>query len=1003
GVGVHLVDHGRLITNSVDSPVTAGATQYICAGWILAGNDPTSGTGHVMTMTLTNDAVLAWQWTTNLLNPSVLSFSAETFTAAEASVSTYLTVIRTGGSNGEVSVSYRTADGTATGDRDYTPATGTVVLADGVTSNTAAVELFHDLQYEPDETVLVSLFNAAGATLAAPTGAVLLILDDDADLGQRTLDVVSAHGQPDPPAGAQVFDYGIRLTGSVTGLVEEGTTQYVGGGWAGTGSVPESPPPGYTNVTPAFLLTNNSSITWLWTTNVYFVPGAGPNGWVAGDAAGWYSLGAGVTVTAAPVIAYSFAGWEGDVPPGQVMDNPLSLILDQARAVTATFSPNAGENLLNNPSFEQAGTSAVRALYWDQGDPDTHGATSGTATRVNWRSYSGTWQGAIQGAYSGAGTEGEFWQEVPATPGEEYRFSGWFWADNGDPYGPWGAGEQVMKIEFYSGATQGVALLHAATSTLAGVVQNWESRSMDAVAPTNADWVRVVILARDVSYDGSMQMDDLKLEILQTLDVPAIQQVSPVDATSCSVDWSSVAEATGYVLDVATNEAFQPATRASDLFISEYGEGTGSERYIEIWNGTGSEVDLTAYRLWGISAGGSWFESSLALSNTLADGAVHVVVNNNCTSAVLRTAADQFAANTAPMNFSGDDAVGLARVLGVVTSLIDAVGTSGGDPGTGWGVAGVADATANHVLVRKSSITAGNTVWATCTNEWMVYSVNTWDDVDTHTMDTTAGDFVAGYETRDAGGVTSLTVTGLTTGVTYYFRVRATNAVTHGAWSGTYEATLDSSYGILATAGEHGSIAPSGLVNVAAGQGTNFIVQADPYYSIAAVTTNGAAISLPAGLSTYTVTWSQVTGTGTVHSSFAERLADAYTTPWWWLAAYELTNAETSFNEAELQDLDEDGHPAWAEYGADTDPGDPLSVLKASAVVDGTAAGYTIRWPGSTNRYYHVYGITNLAFDFERVASNLPGTVPVNIYTDTVFQSENPVYYRVRVLPAPEE
>ncbi|MBU1910036.1 MAG: chitobiase/beta-hexosaminidase C-terminal domain-containing protein, partial [Verrucomicrobia bacterium] len=161
GVGVHLVDHGRLITNSVDSPVTAGATQYICAGWALAGNAPTSGTGHVMTMTITNDAVLAWQWTTNLLNPSALSFSAETFTAAEASVSTYLTVIRTGGSNGEVSVSYRTADGTATGDRDYTPATGTVVLADGVTSNTAAVELFHDLQYEPDETVLVSLFNAA--------------------------------------------------------------------------------------------------------------------------------------------------------------------------------------------------------------------------------------------------------------------------------------------------------------------------------------------------------------------------------------------------------------------------------------------------------------------------------------------------------------------------------------------------------------------------------------------------------------------------------------------------------------------------------------------------------------------------------------------------------------------------------------------------------------------------------------------------------------------------
>ena len=73
GVGGHLFDHGKLITNSVNSPVDSGSTQYVCTGWSLAGNAPTSGTGHVMTMTITNNAVLAWRWTTNLLSPSFLS------------------------------------------------------------------------------------------------------------------------------------------------------------------------------------------------------------------------------------------------------------------------------------------------------------------------------------------------------------------------------------------------------------------------------------------------------------------------------------------------------------------------------------------------------------------------------------------------------------------------------------------------------------------------------------------------------------------------------------------------------------------------------------------------------------------------------------------------------------------------------------------------------------------------------------------------------------------
>ena len=54
-------------------------------------------------------------------------------------------------------------------------------------------------------------------------------------------------------------------------------------------------------------------------------------------------------------------------------------------------------------------------------------------------------------------------------------------------------------------------------------------------------------------------------------------------------------------------------TSATDLFISEYAEGSGYNKYIEIYNGTGSTVDLSNYEVWKISNGGTWPEYTLSL------------------------------------------------------------------------------------------------------------------------------------------------------------------------------------------------------------------------------------------------------------------------------------------------------------------------------------------------------------------------------------------------------
>jgi hypothetical protein len=66
-VGTHSNGLGATVAGSVVSPDTRGTTQYVCTGWSMTGNVPLSGATNVMSMTLTNNAVLTWLWATNVM------------------------------------------------------------------------------------------------------------------------------------------------------------------------------------------------------------------------------------------------------------------------------------------------------------------------------------------------------------------------------------------------------------------------------------------------------------------------------------------------------------------------------------------------------------------------------------------------------------------------------------------------------------------------------------------------------------------------------------------------------------------------------------------------------------------------------------------------------------------------------------------------------------------------------------------------------------------------
>lgn len=131
--------------------------------------------------------------------PGILALASTATSVNESNRSVTLTVTRTGGSDGPVSVDYSTTDDTATSPGDYTATTGTLHFADGQTTATVDVPITNDHVQEPTETFTFTLSApGGGATLSTPTTETVTIHDDDVpgtlQLGQAATTIGEAAG-----------------------------------------------------------------------------------------------------------------------------------------------------------------------------------------------------------------------------------------------------------------------------------------------------------------------------------------------------------------------------------------------------------------------------------------------------------------------------------------------------------------------------------------------------------------------------------------------------------------------------------------------------------------------------------------------------------------------------------------------------------------------------------------------------------------------------------------
>ncbi|MBT7492792.1 MAG: hypothetical protein HN704_14425, partial [Bacteroidetes bacterium] len=174
-------------------------------------------------------------------------------------------------------------------------------------------------------------------------------------------------------------------------------------------------------------------------------------------------------------------------------------------------------------------------------------------------------------------------------------------------------------------------------------------------------------------------------------------------------------------------------SQQADLFFSEYVEGSSNNKAIEIYNGTGATVNLDNYQIAQTTNGSDWTYFHIFPSGaTLASGAVWVIIADQFDNSLFNHAnADEVLAYPSIVHFNGNDARALIKIDGSNTIFLDYIGVPNLDPGNGWDVAGVAEATKDHTIVRKSTVLQGNTNWSlsagteAANSEWIVYSQNT--------------------------------------------------------------------------------------------------------------------------------------------------------------------------------------------------------------------------------------------------------------------------------------
>jgi hypothetical protein len=182
------------------------------------------GTPAAATGTITNDDVA-------VVTPTVSLTIAPAAVTEDGAGALVYTFIRTGETTAALAVSY-TVGGTATSGSDFTALSGTVMIPAGQSSTTISVNPTDDATVEPDETIILTITDAAAYDVGTPAAATGTITNDDVAVVTPTVSLTVAPAAVNED-GTGVLVYTFTRTGETTIAL---AISYTVGGTATSGS-----------------------------------------------------------------------------------------------------------------------------------------------------------------------------------------------------------------------------------------------------------------------------------------------------------------------------------------------------------------------------------------------------------------------------------------------------------------------------------------------------------------------------------------------------------------------------------------------------------------------------------------------------------------------------------------------------------------------------------------------------------------------------------------------
>ena len=169
----------------------------------------------------------------------------------------------------------------------------------------------------------------------------------------------------------------------------------------------------------------------------------------------------------------------------------------------------------------------------------------------------------------------------------------------------------------------------------------------------------------------------------------------------------------------------------SELFFSEYIEGSLSNRALELSNPTDIDVNLNNYELHFYPDGTSQLPAyrQIALSGIIPANDSYVLSADGAGTGI--SSQSDLVVSQLDSLMTGNDAVVLFNT--VSQQAIDVIGEIGTNPGSNGWIVG-AGSTTDHTLVRETYVTNGTTIWSQSAFNWQVLAQDNTDSLGSATL-----------------------------------------------------------------------------------------------------------------------------------------------------------------------------------------------------------------------------------------------------------------------------